>query len=76
MNELEESWNEFKAKLLTEGISIRPNDRAYFQSGFNAAVKLFRKPNITPDAADTKGRCICLSYHERTGKHVPDCPCR
>ena len=55
-NELEESWNKFKTKLLAEGIPIRPNDRVYFQSGFNAAVKLFRKPNITTNAADGEGR--------------------
>lgn len=28
------------------------------------------------DSADTKSQCICRSYHERTGDHVADCPCR
>jgi hypothetical protein len=27
---------------------------------------------LDPDAPSS---CICRSYYERTGQHIPDCPC-
>lgn len=54
MNELEKSWDALK--LLATRLPRRRNDKAYFQAGFNAASKLFKKSNITTDTADGDGR--------------------
>ena len=70
---LEESWNNYKKKLVSEAYE----DRLHFQAGFNAAAKLFRKSSITSGQKQPSGyelSSACSGCSSTSG--ICDCFCR